>query len=128
MLSDYRWLPNSWFKGINYPLPTLIEAEGNFGGYFDPTANIIAINYSYGDEYTQGTITHEMWHFIQHCMGYENEYEGATWAQLSYDYKYEDAIKLYFLSNTFEMEALLMEYKYGNNESTEWWLKKLILE
>ena len=41
---------------------------------------------------------------------------------------YEQSIKKYFLTNWFEFDALLFEFKYSKTWLNEWWLKKLVIE
>lgn len=119
--ADINWLPNRYLKSIP-DVRVIYEENTNqeYGGYYTHGSNILTV---VEDEYTASTIAHEFRHFLQETKGLLKP-NPQQWKQVG---TYEDSIHKYFWGDWLEMDALLFQYKYANDEYTDWWLNKLVL-
>lgn len=121
MTTDLNWLPLSLRKNI--VLPKVVWEEKNdqpYGGFYEKGILTIV-----EDKYEASVIAHEFKHYLQDitvgipCVPFNMElFRGDT---------YNKAIRLFFRTRPWEMEALLFQHKYAPEEYTEFWLHELIL-
>lgn len=124
MCSDITWLPISLRKGVEVPAVKFVELNNQYGGYYTPGTKVLVIASDEEIDRTDSTIAHEYCHYLQYTKGLKKM--GSN-IDLFNKYCYNEAIRLYFRTQDFEMEALLFEYKHAPSEVNKFWLKALVL-
>jgi hypothetical protein len=115
------WLPNSVRKDICLPKVVFEEpSDQDYSGYYIPNTNVIVVVHS---DYEDAIIAHEFCHYWQ-----QHNYRAAGYGPWEIIGSYEESIKRYFKSYSWEMEALLFEHRISKNYLNDWWLRKLVLE
>lgn len=139
---ELSFLPNSLLKGIPTPLILHVDRDNVGGCYWDPEDTEYLL---YGERYIDSSrgviqiaeqscleeeadvIAHEWRHHWQYVNGLmvNDEPSGPKWNHLSSTLPYEDAIRAYFRTQWFEMNALLFARRFSKHWLTEWWLELL---
>lgn len=126
MNCDITWLPNSLLKDIPEVKVLYVEDVGqSYGGFYAYNSRILEIVYTDDTIYTmESAIAHEFCHFIQEVEGRQDN------SPIKWEIKgtYADSINHFFHRSENEMEALLWQNKYAKDESSEWWLRKLVMK
>lgn len=119
--SDFSWLPNSVLKNIDLPRIVFEPKSGQaYGGYYDTTIKTIVV---VEEEDCQAAIAHEFMHHIQST---KVTLKGGG-LDLFQKFSYNKAIRHYFRSMWWEMEALLFEAKVASGPNNKFWLHGLVL-
>ncbi len=126
MTSDINWMPISIRKNIDIPKIIWEPYNGSYSGYYQQgTKNLVVVE---GDEDdTPATIAHEYCHYLQYTRGSKFGKLGSNGLDLFQKHSYNKAIRLYFRSMWWEMEALLFQEKHAPTELGKFWLKALVL-
>lgn len=123
MTTDISWLPLSLRKNIDLPKVVYEPVNDLYGGYFiNGTKEIIVVEY---EPQVPSTIVHEYCHYLQDISG-KLPTKGSN-VSLFEKYSYNKAIRLYFRTQWWEMEALLLEHKIAPTAVSRFWLKALVL-
>ena len=122
MSSDIRWLPLSLRKNIDTPRVIYEPYNDEYGGYHvEGTKDLVVVE----DEIqAHSTIAHEYCHYLQYIRGATGKDNNM---QMFSKFSYNKAIRLYFRTMRWEMEALLFQDKYAPTDVTRFWLRALVL-
>ncbi len=121
-MTDINWLPLSLRKNIDLPKVIWEPMNDQYGGYYTAgTKELVIVE----DPLRVGaTIAHEYCHYLQYTRGDKVPGGGLD---LFEKHSYNKAVRLYFRTMWWEMEALLLEHKLCKNEINHFWLKALVL-
>lgn len=118
-----NFIPLSLRKNVDLPSINIIPYTDEYGGYYVPgTKELIVVE---GQGYIDSAIIHEYCHYLQFLRG--DRASNGSDMSLFEKYSYNKAIRLYFRTQPWEMEALLLETKLAPNENNLFWLKGLVL-
>lgn len=123
MSSDISWLPLSCRKGLDTPKVIYEPTSDLYGGYYEHGTKelvIVADNEDFAS-----MIAHEYCHYAQYFEGKLKPCSDGLW--MFEKYSYNKAIRLYFRTMWWEMEALLFQEKHAPSPSGQFWLHGLVL-
>ncbi len=116
------WIPLSLRKNIELPKIVYHNKNDQYGGYFiRGTKEIIVTEY---EPQVPATIVHEYCHYLQDIKGILPNGSDTSMFQ---KYSYNKAIRLYFRTQWWEMEALLLEHRIHATEVSKFWLEALVV-
>ncbi len=122
MSSDVTWLPNSVRKGIDVPKVIYEPVNNLYSGYYtNGTEELVIVE---EQDRVPSAIAHEYCHYLQFT---RNDIPQGGGLDLFEKFSYNKAIRLYFRTMWWEMEALLFEYKHCPSELNKFWLHGLVL-
>ncbi len=126
MCTDTSWLPNSIRKNLDVPKVVYESGHTNYGGFYALGTNTITV--VEGND-NAATIAHEYLHHIQYHKGTltAKTVENGNGLELFDKFSFNKAIRLYFRTQWWEMEALLFQKKLAPSEVGKFWLKALVL-
>lgn len=121
-----NWLPISCRKNIPKP-PIFMESwssEKLYAGYYNYGSIVLVEQQE--ELYLVSCLAHEYKHHEQFQQGKIPLDRGYNPLEVFRQYSYNKAIRLYFKSQVWEMEALEFQHKVAPTPTTEFWLKACI--
>jgi len=122
------WIPLSERKGIDPPRVIIEPYTGQkYSGYYNTgSRDLVVVDRENEGQVTLASImAHEYRHYTQHLTG---RFDLSTGSDLSMfdQFEYNTAIRKYFRSQPFEMDALLFQARVACDKLTKFWLDGLV--